>query len=153
MQWGADPRRLKVVVYSGGADAMTAAMGGHVDMVVAPAATVLPHVRGGRLRFLALAAPRRLSGALSTVPVWKELGANAVTSNWRSIVGPRGLAAEKVAYWESVFTRVVDTSDWKQMLERDAVTPEFLLSARMRDELKSDYAELREVMGELGLVK
>jgi putative tricarboxylic transport membrane protein len=150
---GGDAKKLKVVVFSSGADALTAALGGHVDMVVAPAASVLPHVQAGRLRFVALAAPRRLEGAFATVPVWKELGANAVVSNWRSIVGPRGLPPEQITYWESVLARVVDSEEWKKMLERDLVTPEFLRSARMREELKSDHEELKAIMTELGLVK
>ena len=150
---GADAKKLKMVVYSSGADALTAAMGGHVDIVVAPAASVLPHVQGGRLRFVALAAPKRLEGAFASVPVWKELGANAVTSNWRAIVGPRGLPPAQIAYWENLLARVVESDEWKKMLERDLVTNEFLRSARMRDELKSDAEELKAVMTELGLVK
>ena len=150
---GADAKKLKIVVYSSGADALTAALGGHVDMVVAPAASVLPHVQAGRLRFIALAAPKRLEGAFASVPVWKEAGANAVTSNWRAIVGPRGLPQPQAEYWENVLARVVDSDEWKKMLERDGVTNEFLRGARMREELKSDYEELKAVMTELGLVK
>lgn len=150
---GADARKLKTVVYSGGADALTAALGGHVDMVVGPAASVLPHVQAGRLRFIALAAPKRLEGAFASVPVWKELGANAVTSNWRAIVGPRGLPQPQVEYWENALARVADSDEWKKMLERDGVINEFLRSARMRAELKSDYDELRSIMSELGLIK
>lgn len=150
---GGDPKRVKIVIYSSGSDALTAALGGHVDMVVAPAATVLPQVQSGRLRFLALAAPRRLPGPFAAVPVWKELGANAVTSNWRAVVGPRGLAADRAAYWEGVLARVVESDDWKKMLKRDSVTPEFLRGARLREALKVDAEELRAVMSELGLVK
>ena len=61
------------VIHKPGAGAITAAIGGHVDMPVAPAASVLPHVQAGRLRFVALAAPKRLDGALSAVPVWKAI--------------------------------------------------------------------------------
>ncbi len=150
---GGDPKKLKVVVFSSGADAITAALGGHVDMLVGPAASVLPHVQAGRLRFVALAAPNRLEGAFAAVPVWKELGANAVTSNWRAIVGPRSLPPPHTEYWENVLARVVESDDWKKMLERDLVTNEFLRSARMRDELKADYEELKTVMTQLGLVK
>lgn len=150
---GSNPKKLKLVVYSSGADAMTAALGGHVDWVVAPAASVLPHVQAGRLRFVALAAPKRLEGVFASVPVWKELGANAVISNWRAIVGPRGLPQPQIEYWENVLARVTESDEWKKMLERDAVTAEFLRSARMRDELKSDHAELKSIMTELGLVK
>jgi len=150
---GGDPKKLKVVVFSSGADAITAALGGHVDMLVAPAASVLPHVQAGRLRFVALAAPKRLEGAFAAVPVWKELGANVVTSNWRAIVGPRGLPLPQTEYWENVLAKVVESDEWKKMLERDLVTNEFLRSARMRDELKVDYEELKAVMIELGLIK
>ncbi len=150
---GADPKKLKVVVYSSGADAITAALGGHVDVLVAPAASVLPQVQAGRLRFVALAAPKRLEGAFASVPVWKELGANVVTSNWRAIVGPRGLPPPQTGYWENVLARVVASDDWKKMLERDLVTPEFLRGSRMRDELKADAEELKAIMTELGLVK
>lgn len=150
---GGDPKRLKVVVHSSGADAITAVLGGHVDLLVAPAATVLPHVSAGRLRMLAVSSPKRLEGAFAAVPSWKELGANVVTSNWRAIVGPRGLPAVQAAYWENLLARVVESTEWKKMIERDGVTPEFLRGARMREELKADYAELRAVMGELGLVK
>jgi putative tricarboxylic transport membrane protein len=150
---GGYPKKLKVVVFSSGADAITAALGGHVDMLVAPAASVLPHVQAGRLRFVALAAPKRLEGAFASVPVWKELGANAVTSNWRGIVGPRGLPQPQVEYWEGVLARVVESDEWKRMLERDLVTNEFLRSARMRDALRSDSEDLRMVMTDLGLIR
>lgn len=149
---GVDPKKLKVVVFSSGADAITAALGGHVDMLVAPAASVLPHVQAGRLRFVALAAPKRLEGAFAPVPVWKEFDVNVVTSNWRAMVGPRALPQAHIAYWENVFARVVESDDWKKMLERDLVTPEFLRSARLREELKADHAELKSVMTALGLV-
>ena len=150
---GGDPKKLKVVVFSSGADAITSALGGHVDMLVGPAASVLPHVQAGRLRFVALAAPKRLEGAFASVPVWKEFGANAVTSNWRAMVGPRGLPQPQVEYWENVLARVVESEEWKKMLERDLVTNEFLRSARMRDALKADSEELKSMMTELGLIK
>jgi putative tricarboxylic transport membrane protein len=70
-----------------------------------------------------------------------------------AIVGPRGLPQAQIEYWENVLARVVESDDWKKMLERDLVTREFLRSARMRDELKADYEELKSVMTELGLVK
>lgn len=150
---GGDPKKLKMVVFVSGADAMTAALGGHVDLVVAPAASVLPQVQAGRLRFIALAAPKRLAGPYAEAPAWRELGVNAVTSNWRSIVGPRGLPSAQVEHWENVLARVVESEDWKKMLERDGVTPEFLRGARLREELKADHDELRSVMSALGLVK
>ncbi len=150
---GADVKKLKVVTFSGGSESTTAAMGGHVDMVISPAATVLPHVQAGRLRFIAVAAPKRLAGPFADVPAWRELGADAVLSNWRTIVGPRGMTPQQITYWENVLARVVETEEWKQMLEKTSVTGEFLRSAETRKQLKADYDELKTIMTELGLTK
>jgi putative tricarboxylic transport membrane protein len=150
---GGDVRKLKTVVYNSGADAITAALGGHVDVVASPAATVLPHVQAGRLRFLAITAPKRLEGAFADVPTWRELGANAVVSNWRAIVGPRGMTREQLAYWEGVFARVVESDEWKKMLQAGMQTGEFLRSAETVRELKAEQDDLRSIMGELGLTK
>ena len=150
---GGDLKKLKVVVFNGGADGITAALGGHVDLVVAPAATILPHARPGGLRMLAIAAPKRLPGPYAAVPAWQELGVNATISNWRVMVGPRGMTAPQTAYWENVFARIVDGDEWKGMLEKDSLTGEFLRSAETRAQLKSEYDELKAVMTELGLVK
>src|SRR5262245_7499508 len=150
---GGDVKRLKVVRFNGGAESITAALGGHVDMVVTPTATALPHVQAGRLRFLAITAPRRLPGPFASVPTWKDAGANVAISNWRAIVGPRGMTQPQVAYWENVLARVVQSDEWKQMLERDSLENDFLKSAETRSQLKLEQEELRAIMGELGLIK
>lgn len=150
---GADPRKLRTVVFNAGAEAITAALGGHVDLVMSPAATLLPHVQGGRLRFIALTAPKRLGGPYAAAPVWTELGTNAVVSNWRAIVGPKSMTAPQIAYWENVLARVVDADDWKAMLEKSQLVSGFLRSADARKELREEIVEMRQVMTELGLVK
>jgi putative tricarboxylic transport membrane protein len=150
---GGDVKKLKVVTFNGGGESITAALGGHVDMVIAPAATLLPHVQSGGLRMIAIAAPRRLPGAYADVPTAKELGVNATPSNWRVMIGPRGIASAQTAYWENVLARVVETDDWKKMLEKDSLTGEFLRSKETRVQLNSEYEVLKSVMTELGLVK
>ena len=150
---GGDVKKLKVVTYNGGGDGITAALGGHVDVVIAPAATILPHVQSGGLRMLAIAAPKRQAGAYADVPSTKELGVNATIANWRVMIGPRGITPQQTAYWENVFARVVNTDEWKAMLEKDSLTGEFLRSAEARAQINVEYETLKAVMTELGLVK
>jgi putative tricarboxylic transport membrane protein len=150
---GGEVKKLKVVTFNGGAESITAALGGHVDMVIAPAATLLPHVQSGGLRMIAIAAPKRLPGPLADVPSTKELGVNATIDNWRVMIGARGITPAQTAYWENVLARVVATDEWKAMLEKDALTGEFLRSAETRTQLQTEYAELKAIMTELGLVK
>ena len=98
-----------------------------------------------------MTAPKRLGGAYAEVPVWKELGADVVVSNWRTIVGPRNMPAAQVAYWEGVLSKVVQSEKWKQMIDKIRADPEFLGSERARAHIKSEVEELRTVMTELGL--
>ncbi|MEI7681180.1 MAG: tripartite tricarboxylate transporter substrate binding protein [Betaproteobacteria bacterium] len=150
---GGDLKGLKAVVFNGGSEAITAAMGGHVELVISPAATLLPHVRAGTMRILAIGAPVRLPGPYASIPAWKELGVDAPLSNWRAIVGPRGLSLAQTAYWENVFSRVVDSDEWKKMLEENSLVSEFLRSGETRAQLKIEYEELKAIMVELGLAK
>ena len=102
---------------------------------------------------LALAAPRRMPGAYANVPSTKELGVTTTIDNWRVVIGARGITQLQTAYWENVLARVVDTADWKTMLEKDSLTGEFLRSAETRAQLQAEYNELASIMSELGLVK
>jgi putative tricarboxylic transport membrane protein len=150
---GGDIRKLKTVSYPSGRDATMAVLGAHVDLAVAPAATLLPQVQSGQLRMLAITAPKRLDGPFAQVPTWSELGAKAIVSNWRVIVAPRGTAAPPVAYWEDVIARVVETEDWKKMLDDDALTSQFMRSADTRSYLNAQHDELRALLTALGLTK
>jgi len=87
---GGDPRRLKTVVFQSGGDAMIALLGGHVDLISSAANNVIPHMAAGKVRVIAIAAPRRLSGALAPVPTLRDQGIDAVFTNWRMIAAPKG---------------------------------------------------------------
>jgi putative tricarboxylic transport membrane protein len=150
---GGEVKKLKTVAYASGGEAMTAVLGGHVDLAVAPVATLLPQVRAGQLRMIAITSPSRLEGPLAQVPTWRELGANAVVSNWRIMIAPRATPVPPVLFWENVLARVVDTEDWKKMLDDGVLTSQFLRSAETQAYLNAQYEELRGLLVGLGLAK
>ena len=102
---------------------------------------------------IAIAAPRRPEGALAEVPTWAELGANVVVDNWRIMIGPRGMTPAQADYWGGVFAKVVDTDEWKTMLERGVLSNDFRRGAEVRAYLNKQHEELRAVLGAFGLVK
>jgi putative tricarboxylic transport membrane protein len=150
---GADIRKLKVVAFSGSADGLTALLGGHIDVAASPVSGVLAHVKAGRLRMLAVSSEQRLTGELAAVPTWMELGIRAVSANWRSIVGPRGLSEQQVLYWDEVFGRLARLPEWKQDLETKMVETTYLNSRDTRKRMDAEHAELTAVLTELGLAK
>ena len=150
---GVDPRKLKVVVFKSNTDGITAVVGGHLQMTASAATSVMAQVRSGNARIVALGAPRRMGGALAGVPTLREQGTDIVVSNWRGIVGARGLNAAQVGYWEEVFARVVATEEWKKSLEAQSWDGNFLRSPEFAKYLESDYNQTRAVMTDLGLAK
>lgn len=150
---GADIRKLKVVAFAGSADGVTALLGGHIDVVASPASGVLAHVKAGRLRMLAVSAEQRIAGDLSSVPTWKELGIPAVSANWRSIIGPRGLGEPQILYWDDVFGKLARLPEWRQDLDSKLVENTYLNSRDTRKLMDAQHAELTAILAELGLAK
>jgi putative tricarboxylic transport membrane protein len=150
---GGDIRKLKAVGFQSGREATMALLGGHVDVAVSPAATLLPQVQSGQLRMIAITAPKRLDGAYAQVPTWRELGANVVVSNWRVMLAPRGTPPQAVAWWENALARIVETDDWKKMLDDEGLSGHFMKSDETRAYLKSQYEELKAVLGAFGMAK
>jgi len=150
---GVDVKKLKFVVFNSGVQSLTSVMGGHVDVAVVPVSGAVPHVASGRLRVLAVSSARRLGGSFAAVPTWKEQGADSVFSSARGVIGPKGLSAAQVSYWENVLARVVESDDWKRDLENNYWEGQFLASADTRKLLKVQYDEYKSVLIDVGLAR
>ena len=150
---GVDVKKLKFVVFTSGVQSLTNVMGGHVDVAVVPVSGVVAHVTAGRLRVLAVSAAKRLGGSFSSVPTWKEQGADSVFSSARGVIGPKGMTAAQIAYWENVLARVVESDDWKKDLENNYWEGQFLTSADTRKLLKTQYDQYKSVLIDVGLAR
>ena len=150
---GRNARELKAVAFKGSAEAITALLGGHLDLVTTAAGNAAPHVAAGRMRVVAVGSPARLGGALAGVPTWKELGVDVVIGGWRSILGPKGLTPAQVAYWEGVLRKATQIPEWKSDLEKNYWSDDFVGSAQFAKDLAKDYADMKSVLTDLGLAK
>jgi putative tricarboxylic transport membrane protein len=150
---GADAKKLKVVVFGSGGESTRALLGGHVGLVVTPSANAIPHLKAGRMRVLAIAAPARLEGALSSVPTWKEQGADIIVANWRPVIGPKGLVPAQIAFWEDVFARATASDEWKSEISRSGAVHHYMGSRELAANFDAQYAVFRTVLGDLGLAK
>ncbi len=150
---GGDVTRLKVVIYKASIEATTALMGGHVDVVATPSSTYIPVMSTGKVKIIAIAAPKRMSGQFSGVPTWKEQGVDAVVPSFRMLVAPRGLYRAQIAYWDNVFGRLSQTDEWKKELEANDWENTYLNSADSMRYLDVRYREYRGALVELGLAK
>jgi putative tricarboxylic transport membrane protein len=151
---GADPRKLKIVVFKTNGESVTALAGGHVDVMVSSVSSVLGAVRAGNARMLALAAPQRMRGTAAGVPTFKEEGIDSVTvTAWRGIFGPKGLTAAQTAFWDDAFGKLVETAEWKKQLDDNDLASQYLTSRDFARYLEREYAATRTVMTDLGILK
>jgi putative tricarboxylic transport membrane protein len=150
---GGSPRDLKAVAFKGASEAVTQLLGGHLDLVTTAAGNAAPHVAAGRMRVVAVAAPKRLGGALAETPTWRELGVDVVYGGWRAIMGPKGLSPAQVAYWEGVLKKATEVPEWRADLEKNYWSDDFVTSAQFAKDLAKDYGDMKAVLVELGLAK
>jgi len=150
---GANPRDLKTVIFKGSSESLTALLGGHIEMVSTGAGNAAPHMAAGKLRVLGVSSGQRLPGTMAVVPTWKEQGVDLVYGSWRSVVGPKGLTGEQVAFWENALRKVVESADWKAELERNYWGDFFMTGAEFRKTIDREYREMKGVLVELGLAK
>lgn len=148
---GADPKKMRAVVFQGGGQAMTALLGGHIDLMASAANNVVPHLQGGKLRVLGVTSEKRLEGSFANVPTLREQGSDVVISNGRMMVGPKAMTPPQVAYWEAALGRMAATPEWKKDIDDNEFESMFMSSKDTQAYLKAQYAELKKALDDLGM--
>ncbi len=150
---GADVKKLKVVIYSGGGEALAGVLGGHVALWVNSASSIAPPYAAGTIRPLAVASPQRLPGVLAALPTATESGLPVVADNWRLVVAPKGLSAPQVAYWDNAFKSLAASEAWNKDLSAAHMSNSYRNSADTTRYIAQQYGEIKGMLTELGLAK
>ncbi len=148
---GIDPKSVKTVVYPGGGPAMTALLGGHIDVYVAAPRTMVPLHKEGRARVLGISSAQRQKGGLAEFPTLKEQGVDAVFFTWRGFMGPKGLKPAEIAYWDATFAKLGQSEEWRKDAETQFWAADYLLSAETRKHLEVENEQTRAILSDLGL--
>lgn len=105
------------IAYRGGGPAFTDLLNGQVPIAFAATATVMPHVKNGRARVLAVFDDVRY-GELPDVPTGGEsLAGFAPKASWTGVFGPRGLPTPVVARLNAELLKVINVPEVRSLLE------------------------------------
>src|SRR5204862_3380504 len=108
------------VPFTGGAPAVTAAVGNHVDAVVLTLPTVTPQITQRSLRGLGLASPTRNS-AVPDVPTYGEMGfPNVYSGSWVGFFAPAKTPDAVIAKLNREINAIVRQDEAQQRLKTSA---------------------------------
>jgi tripartite-type tricarboxylate transporter receptor subunit TctC len=111
------------VPFKGGGPMVTDLLGGQIEMVIADQANLMPHVKTGRLRALAVGTLER-SSVHPELPTIAEAGFPGFEARaWQGIVGPAGMAPEVVKRLNAAFIRAMSAPEVHQRLLDGGLDP------------------------------
>jgi tripartite-type tricarboxylate transporter receptor subunit TctC len=122
---------LKHVPYKGSAPALADLLGGQIPLMFDPVQSVLAHVRGGKLRALAISSSAR-SSVLPQVPTLNEAGLKGFEATaWWALFAPAGLPPAVATQLAAETRRAVEAAGFRARLVEigvqtaDAAAPAF----------------------------
>jgi tripartite-type tricarboxylate transporter receptor subunit TctC len=134
------------VPFKSGAESVTNVMGGQVSMTFEALPVVLPHGQTGKLKVLAIAAPKRHASA-PDLKTTAELGFPGIRSSSVSgLVGPAGLAADVVEKLNAAARKALDNPQLKQKLFAQGSDATGSTPAQFLDQAKAEHAKWGKIM-------
>ena len=111
------------IPYKGGAPAIVGTISGEAQMMADPAASVLPHVKSGRLRPLAIARAARLPD-LPQVPTFAEAGMpDFEVGTWNVVMAPLGTPKPIVERLNAALNETLRDPGIRERLIKLGITP------------------------------
>jgi len=111
------------VPYKGGVPAVTALLTGEVHYYIGALPGLLPHIRAGKMRALAVTADRR-SPLLPSVPTVGESGlAGYNVTSWYAVLAPAGTAHEIVNRLNAIVVKAVKSPELTESLVKLGAEP------------------------------
>jgi tripartite-type tricarboxylate transporter receptor subunit TctC len=139
------------VPYQGTGAAMNDLFGGRTQMIFEPMASMLPHVRGGRMRAIAVTTAKR-SGAAPDIPSLAEQGlAGFDVATWYGILAPAGTPVPIVSRLNSALTEFVVSADVKEKMAGIGVEPLTMSPVEFSQRIKTDITRWSEVARTAGV--
>lgn len=142
--------KLLHVPYMGSASAVTDLIGGTVQLTFDTTTVIMPLVRGGKLKALAVLSPSR-SDAAPGIPTLAESGVALETVGWTGVVGPRGMPAAVVARLNAAINKVLANPSIKAEFAQRDITIGETTPDQFRNFMQADIDRWSQVVKASGI--
>lgn len=151
-QKGIDFRKIKVVAFNAGGEAMAELLGGHVPILSTGLSEAITQADAGKVRIISVSASSKVD-RIPSVPTWKDMGIDVAIFHWRGIYGPPEMPKVAYDYWNKKFAAMVKTKTWKGLLDKFELYDAFLPGDQFLKELEKDNVMYTELLGAMGMLK
>ena len=103
---------LMHVPYKGAPPSVAAVLAGDVNMNMETASAVIPHVKSGRIKALAVTGDKRIA-SLPDVPTFGEAGVMGIGESWVGIVAPAGTPRDVILRLNREIAKALESQDIK----------------------------------------
>jgi tripartite-type tricarboxylate transporter receptor subunit TctC len=137
--------RMMHVPYKGAGPALNDLLGGQIQLLIGTMPQMIPQLKSNRVRGIAVTTPKR-SNAVPDIPTAGETVPGYEALNWSAVLGPKAVARDIVARWNSEINRILQLPDVKARMAGDGMEPAGGSPERLRDVLKRDIAKWQKVV-------
>lgn len=147
--WGVD---FTYVPFAGGGAVAAAVVGKQVEFTVNNPLEMVGFWEGRRVRPLAIFAAERVTfPQWKDVPTMKELGFPIEYQMLRGVFGPTDMPPEAVAFYQDVFSKLMETPEMADFIQRGAFTKAYLTGPEFVRWLEQKDRSVLELMVKGGL--
>ena len=141
--------RMVHIPYTGAAPAIVAMLGGQIDAVATGPATVLQHVKAGRVRVLAHWGADRLA-SMPEVPSLKEMGQNIDYAQWSGLFIPTGVSEPIAQRLRAAAKFAANDSRVKEVIQGAGSPLQYLDAPEFEAYVAADARRMVEVVKRIG---
>lgn len=148
-----DPNDVNYVTYDGGGPLTSALLGEKIQVGFSGLAEFTGQIESGELRVLAVSGEdRQPQEVLADVPTLTESDIDLVFLNWRGVLAPPGISAERRDELVGYLAQMHDSPEWQQTLEEFGWTDAFITGDDFEQFLVEQDDRVTGTLEELGLV-
>lgn len=134
------------VPYKGSAPLTTDLLGGQVDMSFDTLTPLVQHIKGGKLRALAVTTSKR-SSTLPDVPTLAEAGIKDFNQGtWFGILAPAATPKEVVTRLNAEIVKIVQSPEFKKRMEEIGAEPVGDSPSQMAAQIKDDTSKYSKLV-------
>jgi tripartite-type tricarboxylate transporter receptor subunit TctC len=134
--------------FAGGAEFAAAFMGDHGEFGFSGIVDAYAMIAAGEFRPILVAGADR-SMVTPEVPCTREKGIAFEVGHPRIYLGPSGMKAEQLKYWEDVFKKASEIPEYKEDMLKRGLTPYFATRVQLTQSMKEWYTQIETITNEL----